>query len=96
MNKESKEEACSILAKEYEEIAKASGIENDHVYKHYMERCMSREDITVAEQTVRTIKRDEYKDPAVSWVAAWKEQRLIRANLVKDNVRSYKQVKSFI
>lgn len=75
MNKESKEEACSILAQEYSNIAKASGFKHKDVYSHYMNRCIDREDEVVAEQVMREAYNKIKENPNVSWVEEWHKER---------------------
>jgi hypothetical protein len=78
MNRESKEEACSILAMEYSDIAKASGFDHSDVFKTYMDRCMGRDDETVAEQTMKEAYNMIKKNPNISWVQEWQNEKLMR------------------
>jgi len=75
MNEESKIEACSILAQEYADIAKASGFKSEDVFNNYMNRCMSRESEIVAEQVMREAYKKIKENPNVSWVEEWHKER---------------------
>jgi len=78
MNKESKEEACSILATEYAEIAKASGFDHKDVFNKYMNRCMTRDEEIVAQQAMREAYQVIKKNPEISWVQEWYKEREAR------------------
>lgn len=75
MNKESKEEACAILAQEYADIAKASGFNHDDVYSLYMNRCMTRNEEVVAEQVMREAYQMTRQNPEMSWMHEWSKER---------------------
>ncbi|MEO1944646.1 MAG: hypothetical protein ABGY11_10125 [Candidatus Thioglobus sp.] len=93
MNKESKEEACSILAQEYSNIAKASGFKHKDVYSYYMNRCMDREDEIVAEQTMREAYKIIKKDPQASWEQEWYKEKQKRIEVEKKYEVIVKEIK---
>lgn len=63
---------------EYSDIAKASGFDHNDVFKTYMDRCMGRDDETVAEQTMKEACNMIKKNPNISWVQEWQNERLMR------------------
>lgn len=78
MNKESKLEACTILAQEYSDIAKNSGFDHEEVFNTYMDRCMGRDNEVVAEQVMREAFQKTKADPQLSWVKEWQKEREAR------------------
>ncbi len=67
MTETSKIQACTILARNYEQIAKSAGMKKDGVFEGYMERCMQRDDNTVSEQ----LKREYHEPERILYQAIW-------------------------
>lgn len=83
MNKESKIEACAILAQDYVNIAKTSGIKSEEVFKDYMDRCMTRNEEMIAEQVMKEAFKKTQKDSGISWVTEWNKERNERKAIEK-------------
>jgi len=75
MDKESREEACAVLAQEYMDLAHGTGFKEDEVYTHYFDRCMTRKDKELAEQAVRAGDNTFKLTQGLTWLEAWEEER---------------------